>query len=329
MRSSSPSCPLPLLLALVVAPMVAACNLGRPPTATAPPNRLAGVDTIEATLDGGWITVRIDLPRQPDGPKPVVITPVLDKRAILERGIGVVEYRTHWELLAGLGAKATPTSDVAATPTPFASPTPAPTTIGGWLLAAPRPGIVGQYYFNLITSNAQNIPKLVDYLRSVPQIDPSRIAIAGSSTSGFLALEAMIAEPRLAAAVVLSACGDYFAFLRSSSLGFADNPEWVGSGELPLDPDYAAYLRSIEPIASVDRFPPRPLLYLVGAKDRAIPVACSERTARDLQRAYARAGAADRFTYSLFEEGTHALVPGYQRTVIDWLEENLAQKRPH
>jgi hypothetical protein len=257
---------------------------------------------------------------------------VLDKRAILERGIGVVEYRTHWELLAGLAAKATPAADGAGaatptpTPNPLVSPTPAPTTIGGWLLAAPRPGIVGQYYFNVITSNAQNVPKLVNYLRTVPQIDPSRIAIAGSSTSGFLALEAMIAEPRLAAAVVLSACGDYFSFLRSSSLGFADNPEWVGSGDLPLDPDYAAYLRSIEPIASVDRFPPRPLLYMVGAKDRAIPVACSERTARDLERAYAKAGAADRFTYTLFVEGTHGLVPGYQRAVLDWLEATLVQK---
>ncbi|MFM7736276.1 MAG: alpha/beta hydrolase family protein, partial [Alphaproteobacteria bacterium] len=236
-----------------------------PAPAQPAPATFPDADTIEGVIDGGWITVSVTLPRHPDGPKPVVISPIVAERDLLERGIGFVRFRTHWEILkpladavrakasspanaagpgdtgralaSGTGAPAAATGASDA-PTPPGA-TPAEPQVGAWLLAAPRPGIVGRAYFQLITQDAHaSIPRVVDFLAAMPQVDPTRIAIGGSSTSGFVALQALAAEPRLSAAVVRVACGDYTAFLRSSRLALNDDPRWVGDGPLPLDRDY-------------------------------------------------------------------------------------------
>lgn len=195
------------------------------------------------------------------------------------------------------------------------------TTVGSWLLAAPRPGIVGRGYFALITEDAAgSIPQVVDFLSTVPQIDPTRIAIAGSSTSGFVALQALAAEPRLAMGVVRVACGDYFLFLRKSRLALDDDPRWLPGGRLELDPDYEVKLRDIQPIGHADRFPPRPLLLLAGENDPGIPVDCVRRTAESLAGAYARAGVPERFRLVVFPDQGHNLGVASEREALDWWE---------
>ena len=72
--------------------------------------------------------------------------------------------------------------------------------------------------------HARSVHGVYDAVASLPDIDPQRIAVAGSSTHGFVALEALRHEPRFAAGVVRAACGDYHRFLRSSSLALRRSP---------------------------------------------------------------------------------------------------------
>jgi hypothetical protein len=301
--------------------IMAACRPlpAKPPVVPAEPpapDVARNVEQRDVSLANGWILVKLFIPREPPGPKPAIVSPVDDEQVLLGRGIVLVRFHTNWELLRGLKAPA-PVANVAAAeasagPATQAAPAAAPprseNKVGSWLLAAPRPGIVGKAYFALISQDAlHTLPQVMDYLVTVPEIDAGRIAIAGSSTSGFVALEALVRDRRFAAAVVRVACGDYHDFLKASSLGLNNDPRWLTNGELELDPDYEAMLRQIEPIRSPERFPPRPLLMLNGGQDTAIPLRCALRTIDALRAAYMRRRASDRFRSVVYDEQGHNL----------------------
>ena len=193
--------------------------------------------------------------------------------------------------------------------------------MGAWLLRAPRPGIIGRAYFQLITTEAhETIPAVVDYLLTLPDIDPEQIAIAGSSTGGFTALQALAEEPRLALGVVQVACGEYRMFLQSSSLGLDDQERWLVDGEMVLDEKYGEKIDAIEPAARAELLPPRPLLLLSGAQDRAIPPACVHRSADRFAAAFEAAGVPDRFEWVEFEDLGHDIGPPGQALILEFLE---------
>jgi dienelactone hydrolase len=267
-------------------------------------------DVIEAALENGWIRVTLLVPRGRSGPLPVVINPIVPDALLLDRGVAIARCQTNWSALVPLRP-----------PTP-APPPPGPQMrVGAWLLTAPRPGVVGRAFFTIITLEAErSIPKMIDYLRSLPQLDPDRISIAGSSTSGFMALQAMAADPRISLGVVRVACGDYHTFLRLSNLGLAGDPRWLVDGEMVLDPDYEAEIRRIEPIRRADRFPPRPLLLVTGAADQAIPAECAHRTADRLASAYSAAGMADHFRFVELEGHGHDLGAESADLAFEWWE---------
>jgi alpha-beta hydrolase superfamily lysophospholipase len=150
-------------------------------------------------------------------------------------------------------------------------------------------------------------------------VDPKRIAILGSSTFGFVALEALRDDPRLALGIARVACGDYLTFLRASTLALADDPRWLVDGRAPLDADYAAEVHAHQPVDHADAYPPRPLLLLAGRTDRVMPYECVERTEKALAQAYARAGVADRFRVEAFSEEGHQLGAESDALALDWL----------
>lgn len=266
----------------------------------------------EAELQGGWITVSIGLPHTGAPPFPVVLSPILPDHELLAHGIGVVRWKTNWKMLGEI-----------ASPEPKPEPTPTPDgdeSVGAWLLRAPRPGIVGRAYFQLITNESdRSLPAVLEHLRTHPDIDPGRIAITGSSTSGFTALQALAEQPDLALGVVQVACGDYPTFLRSSQLALDDQDRWLVDGEIVLDADYATYLDSIDPIGRAANFPPRPLLLISGAQDRAIPAECVAKTAEQLGRAYEDAGTPNRFEWVEFADRGHNMGPEAPPLILDFL----------
>lgn len=261
----------------------------------------------------GPLRITLRIPASPPGPKPVALSPFLDADTLLARGFVVAEYQFEWAEVARLNGL----------PPPEPEP-PAPQDrgerVGAWLLSSPRPGIVGRAYFQLIAASADvNVPAVVDLLVRQPEVDPKRIAIFGSSTFGFVALEALRDEPRLALGIVRVACGDYLTFLRASTLALADDPRWLVDGRAPLDADYEAEVHARQPIDHADAYPPRPLLLLAGRTDPVMPYECVERTQEALGPAYARAGVADRFRVESFSEEGHQLGAASDALALEWL----------
>lgn len=267
--------------------VIAALSACRPRVPPAPPPPPPVADVQEASLAGGFITARIEIPRQAAGPKPVVISPVFDHDALLEAGAVVVTYQIHWQSLAPPQPEAPPTT----------STTAPPNTVGKWLLASPSPKTVGQGYFALIEYNAEHaVSTVIDHLVTLPDVDPGRIGIAGNSTNGLVALQATAADRRIAVTAVLVACGDYHGFLRDSDLAMNGRP-------LDLDSAYDRHLRAHEPITHPRRLVHAAILMVNGSDDHTVPLSCAIRTVDVLRRAYARAGVPERFRFVALKGG--------------------------
>lgn len=273
-----------------------------------------GVVIRQVALQKGFLKLEIAFPLEPAGLRPVVIGSLGNDRLLLERGIAVVSFQNDWGAVVDL----LPASAIEEP----ANEQP----VGKGPLASPRPGVIGRGYFALVGLAARNsIPAIVDHLLSIPEIDPARIAIAGSSTRGFIALEALSLEPRLSAAAVRVACGDYHEFLRSSSLALAGDERWLEDGALVLEPDYEEELRAREPIRYAERLPPRPLLLLAGGHDSVIPRTCTLATALALARAYTERGVPGRFRFVLDPDAGHDLGAEAQREALRWWERWLLE----
>jgi hypothetical protein len=88
------------LIALLFLASVVACT--RPPKVAAPPAPAATHEVREATLQNGFLGVRVELPPAPAGAKPAVIALAGEREALLAAGVVVVTYRVNWEVLKGL-----------------------------------------------------------------------------------------------------------------------------------------------------------------------------------------------------------------------------------
>jgi hypothetical protein len=279
-----------------------AAGCGRAPVPAPVPEPIPGappVDTREISLDAGFITIRVDIPREPPGPKPAVLTMIGERPRMLRAGLVTISYQVHWEQLEPL-RRALP-------------PAPAPErTWGKWLLTSPSPKTVGKGYFDAITGDATGvIPRVLDAVAGMSGIDMTRLGIVGTSTTGFKALQAIAHDPRFTAAVVVAACGDYHRFLYGSSLG-------MGGTFLDLGADYEAQLHAIEPVRHPERFTRTALLLLSGADDPVIPARCVEVTAQTFARAYAEAGVPERFRSAVVPGLGHAFVPALRRDMMGW-----------
>lgn len=243
------------------------------------------------------IALEIVIPLDTPGPKPTLIgLPALGPE-LFAAGIASLSYRIDW------------TSREAA---PLQM-TPFPSGTGRWLLASPSPGRLGERYLRSIAAMADiAIPRIVDYLETLPMIDHDRIAVGGTFTDGFIALQALAHDERLAAAVVVGACGDYHRFLRDSSLG-------ANGGPMTLDPAYDTWLTAQEVVHHPDRVVPAPLLLVNRTDDPAMPIACADETARALTPAYAAAGVPDHFRLLRLDGRSGGLGIDERKAVMDFL----------
>jgi dienelactone hydrolase len=250
----------------------------------------------EATLLDGGVTVRVQIPPGPPGRRPAVIGSVPDPTALLAAGAVVVTYEVHLP-----------------PPAPAAAEQPAaPNTVGVWLLAAPSAKTVGEFWFALIAHQAEKvIPAIVDHLGGVPEVDPARVGVAGISTTGFVALQAVAADRRLRAAAAVSACGAYHTFLHLSNLAMNGAP-------LDLDPSYDRWLDVHDPVAHPQRLVHAAILMVNGDDDTAVPARCALETGRALSRAYAAADVPERFRLVMLPDANHNIGPSAQHDVMAW-----------
>lgn len=261
----------------------------------------------EAKLDGGAITVRLEIPPNPPGRKPAILANLNEAETMATDGVVIVAYKINWFLLKG------------------APPLPAPAnknTVGTWVLASPSAARLGEHYLGQIAATANIVvPKVLDYLQTVPDVDMARVAITGASTNGFIALQAVAADQRLHAASVIAACGDYRRFLRYSSMGMAGRP-------LKLDPDYARWLDSQAVINHPGGVVHAAVLMVNRVKDPLIPISCADETDRALRPAYAAVGRAEHFRYLRIEEQEgHGFGPTENAENLAWMRAWTLGKR--
>lgn len=302
---------LPLVVLLACA---LGCGAHRLPGANPGPLPGAPAGEIrELSLDGGFITIRVDIPREPPGPKPAVLALLGERPRMLRAGYVTIAYKVHWEQLKPLAeAQAAKAKAEGRTPAPPAR------MWGKWMLASPDPGTVGRGYFQIINGDATRvIPRVLDAVSAFPEIDMTRIGIAGTSTTGFMALQAVAADRRIGAAVVGAACGDYHRFLYGSNL--AMNGEF-----LALDPQYESWLHGIEPNRHPERLTHAAILLLAGTDDPVIPRRCVESTVEVLRHAYGEASVPERFHARLVPGLGHSFTPALVDAMMDWLGRWLA-----
>lgn len=252
------------------------------------------------------VSVRVEIPLDPPGPKPAILVLIGDMRHFTEAGYVTVTYRVNADRRRG------------------AKPTVPPSehAVGMWVLASPSAGVLGQTYLRKIASTAGEIvPAVLDWLQTFPEVDGSRIGMAGGSTNGFITLQALAADPRLRVAVVIAACGDYHRFLQDSSMGMKGQP-------LALDPAYEAWLREQEIVARPDRLLGKALLMVNRTQDEMIPISCADETARLLGPAYREAGMAERFRYVRLEASGHGIATAERREAAAWFEKWMSPSTP-
>jgi hypothetical protein len=293
-------------LFIVVAVLGSACQ-ARPPAPPAPrlfipPPPVTEFLVREARLHNGAVTVRLEIPLASRGPKPAVIALIGDTHELIGSGFVAVSYTIDWAALKG------------------PPPPPPQNTVGTWVLASPSAAVLGERYLREIAETATvYVPLIIDWLVTVPDVDPARIGMAGGSTNGFITLQAIAADRRIRAAVAVAACADYRVFLRDSSMGMRGEP-------LALDAAYERWIRSQEIIQSPRQVVHAALLMINRTGDELIPIGCADETAKVLSRAYARAGVPERFRYLRQEAAGHDLGPTERQEVLVWFQEWLGSQ---
>jgi hypothetical protein len=285
-------------LAIVVV-VLAGCQRAVPTlTPARAPSKLATEFLVKETFVKHFtVGVTAHIPLAPAGPKPTVIALAGNTRQLMGAGFVAVTYTVNWERARG------------------PVPTPPPRgAVGIWVLAAPSAGVLGERYLrDIAAASGEYVPAVIDWLATLPDVDAKRIGMVGSSTNGFITLQAVAVDRRIRAAVALAACGDYHGFLRDSSMGMTGKP-------LALDPDYERWIRTQEIIRHPERVVHSALLMINRVQDELIPVSCADETARVLQPAYAAAGATDRFRYIRREATGHGTGPEEIQPTMEWFE---------
>jgi len=259
-----------------------------------PPWPPVPVRVVTADLDGGTIHDRLEIPEAARTPAPVVLSALGEGKEVLEGGAILATFKTSDRLpmVAGI-------------------PPGAP-TVGTFVLVSPSPDVIGRQYLEYVVDTGRVVvPRILDWLATVPDVDARRIAITGASTNGLVAVLAA-ADRRIRAAAVLLSAIDFRCFLQHSSMG-------LGGAPLALAPDYAAWLDDVDPVRHPGRWVYTRLLVLNTEGDTLFPIHCEDAAAAVFARAYARAGVPHRFRYVHFEGGAHGVGIPERAPALDWL----------
>jgi dienelactone hydrolase len=185
-----------------------------------------------------------------------------------------------------------------------------------------------------------DILRLIDYLETRPDVDPKRIGLIGFSKGGMETYLAAAADPRIAVAVPCIGVQSFRWAL--------DNDSWqsrVGTFQKAVDGAAAdagatkvdaAFVRAFydrvapgiystfDGPAMLPLIAPRPLLSINGDSDARTPRPGLMDCVAAAEKAYAAAGAAERFQLRLQKDTAHQVRPEALAAAIDWFVKWLA-----
>lgn len=161
----------------------------------------------------------------------------------------------------------------------------------------------------------------VDYLAGHPRVDPSRLAVRGSSFGGQTAIHAAAASDRIRALVAL--CPSHEG-LMLSRYGDPENRARMEALEASIRVNrhrFLGYLAGQDVVRSAGRVAPRPLLLVHCRGDETVPFQLSERLLQ---------AASEPKELWAIEGGSHGWAqhdPGTQLRVTRWLQDRIGSGR--
>lgn len=198
------------------------------------------------------------------------------------------------------------------------------------MLRAYRTGEGHPYLYDTVW----DVMRLIDYLSTRPDIDPSRIGVIGNSKGGTEAYLAAAADERIAAVVPLIGVQSFGWSLRHAAGWEART--WTlraaveAAASNSREAVNAAFVRKFyERIAPglVDRFDgpamlpliaPRPLLVVNGDSDPRSPLGGVREATASAERAYAAAGTPEKFVFLLELDAAHEVTPEASEAALKW-----------
>ena len=146
----------------------------------------------------------------------------------------------------------------------------------------------GDTYVNLDNGkkredSVKDIGALLDWIKTQPDLDSSRVAVLGGSYGGYMVLaSAMHYSDRLRAAVDVVGISNFVTFLKNTK-DYRRDLRRVEYGD-ERDPEMAAFLQSISPSNHVDKLSV-PLLVVQGENDPRVPVSEAVQIVKGLRAA--------------------------------------------
>lgn len=127
----------------------------------------------------------------------------------------------------------------------------------------------------------KDIGALLDWIATRPELDKTRVMLAGPSYGGYIALSAAIAYgDRVRAVNPAFAVTDILGFLESTDMQRrANRNQEYGD---PADPKVREYLTRISPLTNAARLK-APVLMVAGARDTTVPIAQTESMVKALK----------------------------------------------
>jgi dienelactone hydrolase len=208
------------------------------------------------------------------------------------------------------------------------------------ILLAYRSGEGHPYLYDTVW----DVMRLVDYLVTRPDVAPAKIGLIGNSKGGTEAYLAAAADERIAAVVPLIGVQSFGWSLRRPSAWEARTWTLLSATEAAAAADgatiNAAFVRKFyDRIAPglVDRFDgpamlpliaPRPLLVVNGDSDPRSPLGGVRAAVASAERAYAEAGAKEKFSFLLQVDAAHEVTPEAHSAARQWFVRWLSPSIP-
>lgn len=126
----------------------------------------------------------------------------------------------------------------------------------------------------MVGQTVADLRRGVDFLATRPEVDPDRIGYLGASLGGIIGGVFIGDEPRIRTAVLWAAGGNWGKLVTKTEHQFAKRMQ---SSQKPLtEAEIARAMSDVDPISTIAKFAPRPILFINGDKDMIVPTICTD-----------------------------------------------------